>query len=55
MPAGFNYMLADRAEAMTMAQWEHLGIKRAGGQPLPHGSDKVYLLAPAGTEGPEAS
>jgi len=33
VPPGFNYMLADRARAMTMAQWEHLGLKRAGGQP----------------------
>jgi membrane-bound lytic murein transglycosylase B len=51
VPAGFNYMLADRAKAMTMAQWEHLGLKRAG-QPFPHPSDKAYLLAPAGAEGP---
>src|ERR1700704_3504228 len=51
VPAGFNYMLADRAKAMTMAQWEHLALKRAG-QPFPHPSDKAYLLAPAGAEGP---
>jgi membrane-bound lytic murein transglycosylase B len=51
VPAGFNYMLADRAKAMTMAQWEHLGLKRAG-QPFPHPFDKAYLLAPAGAEGP---
>ena len=36
VPQGFNYMLADRAKAMTIAQWEHLGIKRAGSQPFPH-------------------
>src|SRR2546423_6072647 len=52
MPQNFNYMLADRAKAMTMAQWEHLGLTRAGGQPFPHPSDKAYLLAPAGAEGP---
>jgi lytic murein transglycosylase len=52
VPAGFNYMLADRAKAMTMAQWEHLGLKRVGGQPFPHPTDKAYLLAPAGAEGP---
>ena len=52
MPKGFNYMLADRAQAMTMAQWEHLGVTRAGGQPFPHVADKAYLLAPAGAEGP---
>ena len=52
VPPGFNYMLADRAKAMTMAQWEHLGVKRAGGKPFPHPADKAYLLAPAGAEGP---
>jgi membrane-bound lytic murein transglycosylase B len=52
VPPGFNYMLADRARAMTLAQWEHLGLKRAGNQPFPNPSDKAYLLAPAGAEGP---
>ena len=52
MPKGFNYMLADRAKAMTMTQWEQLGLKRPGGQPFPHTSEKAYLLAPAGAEGP---
>jgi peptidoglycan lytic transglycosylase B len=52
VPQGFNYMLADRAKAMTIAQWEHLGLKRAGNAPFPHPADKAYLLAPAGAEGP---
>jgi hypothetical protein len=52
VPQGFNYMLADRAKAMTMAQWEKLGVKRANGQPFPQGADKAYLLAPAGAQGP---
>jgi membrane-bound lytic murein transglycosylase B len=52
VPQGFDYILADRAKTMTMAQWEHLGIKRAGGQPFPQGTEKGYLLAPAGAEGP---
>src|SRR3954451_735330 len=52
VPAGFNYMLADRAKAMPIAQWEKLGLKRAGGQPFPHPAEKAYLLAPAGAEGP---
>ena len=45
-------MLADRARAMTVVQWEHLGLKRAGGQPFPNPAEKAYLLAPAGAEGP---
>jgi lytic murein transglycosylase len=52
VPQGFNYMLADRAKAMTLAQWEHLGIRRAGNKAFPSSADRAYLLAPAGAEGP---
>jgi membrane-bound lytic murein transglycosylase B len=52
VPPNFNYMLADRAKAMTMAQWEHLGLKRAGSAAFPNPQDKAYLLAPAGAVGP---
>jgi len=52
VPSKFDYMLAARAKAMTIAQWEHLGIKRPGSQPFPNPADKAYLLAPAGAEGP---
>jgi lytic murein transglycosylase len=52
VPNGFNYMLADRARAMTVAQWEQLGLKRAGNQPFPHPAEKAYMLAPAGAQGP---
>src|SRR6185312_5129141 len=34
VPQGFNYMLADRAKTMTLAQWEQLGLKPATGQPF---------------------
>jgi len=52
VPQGFNYMLADRAKVMTLAQWEQLGIKPATGQPFPRPAEKAYLLAPAGAVGP---
>ncbi|MGX4802195.1 lytic murein transglycosylase [Bradyrhizobium guangdongense] len=52
VPQGFNYMLADRARMMTIAQWEKLGLKRPTGQPFPHPAEKAYLLAPAGAQGP---
>ncbi len=52
VPRGFDYMLADRARQMTIAQWEHLGIRRAGGKAFPRNTDKAFLLAPAGSEGP---
>src|SRR5258708_22271030 len=45
-------MVADWAKAMTIAQWDHLGLKRAGPQPFPHPTERAYLLAPAGAEGP---
>jgi lytic murein transglycosylase len=52
LPAGLNFMLADRGKAMTIAQWEHLGLKRANGQPFPNPANRAYLLAPAGAGGP---
>jgi membrane-bound lytic murein transglycosylase B len=52
VPAGFNYMLADRARVMPLAQWERLGLKHADGKPFPHPAEKAYLFAPAGAEGP---
>jgi hypothetical protein len=52
LPQGFNFMLADKARAMTIAQWEQQGLKRAGGKPFGNQADKAYLLAPAGADGP---
>ena len=52
VPKDFNYMMADRAKAMTLAQWEHLGVRRVGNKAFPYPADRAYLLAPAGAEGP---
>ncbi len=52
VPRGFNYMLADRAKVMTLAQWENIGLRRVGGKAFPRPHDKAYLLAPAGGQGP---
>ncbi|TKT71896.1 lytic murein transglycosylase [Afipia massiliensis] len=52
VPQGFNYLHADRAKSYTIAQWEQLGVKRAGGKPFPRNTDKAFLLAPAGADGP---
>jgi len=52
IPKGFNYLLADRSRQKTMAEWEALGIKRAGGKGFPRADDKAYLLVPAGHQGP---
>src|SRR5437879_2497225 len=52
LPQGFNFMLADKAKAMTIAQWQQQGLTRADGKPFPDTTEKAYLLAPAGTRGP---
>ena len=52
LPKGFNYLLADRSKQKTVAEWEALGIKRAGGKGFPRSEDKAYLLVPAGHQGP---
>jgi membrane-bound lytic murein transglycosylase B len=52
LPQGFDFMLADKAKAMTFAQWQGKGLKRPDGKPFPNAPDKVYLLAPGGAAGP---
>jgi lytic murein transglycosylase len=52
VPQGFNYMLADRAKTYSLAQWQHLGVRRPDGKAFPRPSDKAFLLAPAGADGP---
>jgi lytic murein transglycosylase len=52
VPPDFNFMLADRARPMTIADWQKLGITRAGGKAFPRPSDRAYLLVPAGARGP---
>jgi membrane-bound lytic murein transglycosylase B len=52
LPNDFNFMLADKAKAMTLPQWERLGLKRANNAAFPTMTDKAYLLAPAGADGP---
>jgi lytic murein transglycosylase len=52
IPRGFDFMLADRRKAMTLAQWDQQGVKRANGKPYPNPNEKAYLLAPAGSQGP---
>jgi membrane-bound lytic murein transglycosylase B len=52
LPQNFDYLLADRSKAMTIRQWEALGVKRAGAKPFPHAADNAFLLLPAGARGP---
>jgi lytic murein transglycosylase len=52
VPQGFNYMYADRARVMSLAQWQQLGVRRPDGSAFPRATDQAYLLAPAGAQGP---
>ncbi len=52
LPAGFDYLLADGAKAMTAREWERQGVFRVGGKPYPRPTDRAYLLIPAGASGP---
>jgi lytic murein transglycosylase len=52
LPQGFDYLTADRAKQFTLAQWEGLGIRRAGGGSFAHPEARAFLLLPGGARGP---
>jgi len=52
LPPQFDYLLADPARQMTIAQWRGLGIRRADAKPFPRASERAFLLLPAGARGP---
>src|SRR6266702_4270749 len=52
LPAGFDYLLADRSRQMTLRQWESLGVRRAGGGSFREPDARAYLLLPGGARGP---
>jgi membrane-bound lytic murein transglycosylase B len=52
LPQGFNYMLADPAKRLTIAEWARHGVARAGGAPFPRPGDRATLFIPAGARGP---
>ncbi len=52
VPSGFNYLLADRSQEMTVRKWQGLGVRPAAMKSFPHKSDLAYLLLPAGARGP---
>ena len=52
VPSGFNYLLADSSRAMTIREWERLGLARVGGKAFPRPTDRAFLLVPAGARGP---
>src|SRR5262245_39568112 len=52
LPQNFNFMLADPARRLTLAEWARLGVARPSGQGFPRPSDRAYLFVPAGVRGP---
>ena len=52
VPANFNFLLADRAQMMTIRDWQRYGLARPGGKPFPRADDRAFLLIPAGVQGP---
>src|SRR6187551_2302579 len=52
LPQGFNYMLADPARRLTLAEWARHGVQRAGGERFPRPDERAYLFVPAGSRGP---
>ncbi len=50
LPASFNRKLLGRTK--TAGQWRKLGVKRAHGQDFPRATDRGFLFAPEGADGP---
>jgi lytic murein transglycosylase len=52
LPRPFDFLLADRARQMSIAQWHGLGVRRPGNVAFPRANDRAFLLVPAGAQGP---
>jgi lytic murein transglycosylase len=52
VPADFDFLHASDRRELTIAQWQKLGIIRAGGKPFPRPDDRAFLLVPTGIQGP---
>lgn len=52
LPAGFDYLLADRSRQFTVREWEQMGLRRADGRPFARLDDRAFVLLPAGAQGP---
>lgn len=52
VPAGFDWLLADRETLRPISFFAERGVTRVRGRPFADGSIPVFLYAPAGQEGP---
>lgn len=53
VPAGFDYLLADRGQMRPISFFAQQGITRASGRPFADGNLGVFLYVPAGKDGPK--
>jgi membrane-bound lytic murein transglycosylase B len=53
LPAGFDYLLADREHPRPVKFFADLGVRRVSGKPFPDASVPVFLYVPAGKTGPK--
>jgi membrane-bound lytic murein transglycosylase B len=52
LPPDFDYRLVDAEATHSLAAWERMGVRRAGGEAFPRADDNAVLIAPAGAAGP---
>jgi len=53
LPAGFDYLLADRNNPKPVSFFTGKGVARANGRPFPDQTTSVFLYVPAGKDGPK--
>jgi len=53
LPAGFDYLLADRDNPKPVSFFGGKGVVRANGKPFPDPTTPVFLYVPAGKDGPK--
>jgi membrane-bound lytic murein transglycosylase B len=53
VPAGFDYLLADRTQLRPVSFFAERGVKRANGRDFRQLDTPVFLYAPAGAKGPK--
>ena len=53
LPAGFDYLLADREQMRPISFFAERGVTRANGRDFADGRTPVFLYVPAGKDGPK--
>ena len=53
LPAGFDYLLADRQNPRPLKFFAERGVRRASGKPFADSAVPVFLYVPAGRDGPK--